>query len=200
MLHLLRLVTANFSSRLFLLLVNSLLSSSLLIAVAGSCSLPAGASSWNTAPVLLCAHTDVSALLQPGAAVSSDVTHVTQQHLGQLPDLPGPTDSGVPAPLLHPHPLQRISSMAQTLKNLPAMWETEVRSLGQEDPLARRMTSPLQYSCLNNPTDRGARGLRPWGHKESSTTEQLTLSLSFARGAERESHSVLSDSLRPHGL
>ena len=32
---------------------------------------------------------------------------------------------------------------------------------------------PLQYSCLENPTD------RPWGRKESDATERLTLSLSF---------------------
>ena len=35
------------------------------------------------------------------------------------------------------------------------MQETWVRSLGWEDPLEEG--SPLQYSCLENPTDRGAR-------------------------------------------
>ena len=29
--------------------------------------------------------------------------------------------------------------MAQTVKNLPAMQETQVQSLGQEDPLEKRM-------------------------------------------------------------
>ena len=29
--------------------------------------------------------------------------------------------------------------MAQTVKHLPAMWETQVRSLGQEDPLDKAM-------------------------------------------------------------
>ena len=37
---------------------------------------------------------------------------------------------------------------------------------------------PLQYSCLENSTDRGAWRASPWGHKESDTTERLTLSLS----------------------
>ena len=38
--------------------------------------------------------------------------------------------------------------------------------------------NPLQYSCLENPMDRGAwRAYSPWGVKESDTTEQLTLSL-----------------------
>ena len=32
--------------------------------------------------------------------------------------------------------------------------------------------NPLQYSCLENPMDRGAwRAMGPWGHKESDTTE-----------------------------
>ena len=34
------------------------------------------------------------------------------------------------------------------------MQETQVRFLGQEDPLEKEM--PLQYSCLENPMDRGA--------------------------------------------
>ena len=31
------------------------------------------------------------------------------------------------------------SLVAQTVKRLPAMWETQVRSLGQEDPLEKEM-------------------------------------------------------------
>ena len=34
----------------------------------------------------------------------------------------------------------------------------------------------LQYLCLENPVDRGAWQASQWGHKESDTTEQLTLS------------------------
>ena len=30
--------------------------------------------------------------------------------------------------------------VAQTVKHLPAMWETQVRFLGQEDPLEKEMT------------------------------------------------------------
>ena len=47
--------------------------------------------------------------------------------------------------------------VAQMIKNLPAMQETRVRSLGQEDPLEKEMaTHSCQYSCLENPMDRGA--------------------------------------------
>ena len=41
--------------------------------------------------------------------------------------------------------------MAQSVKSLPAMWETQVRSLGQEDPLEKEMANSLQYSSLENP-------------------------------------------------
>ena len=46
--------------------------------------------------------------------------------------------------------------MAQMVKNLPAIEETQVPSLGQEDPLEEGTGTPLQYSCLENPMDRGA--------------------------------------------
>ena len=40
--------------------------------------------------------------------------------------------------------------------------------------------NPLQYSCLENPMDRGAwLGYRPWGCKESDTTEQLHFHFHF---------------------
>ena len=48
------------------------------------------------------------------------------------------------------------SWMAQTVKNLPAMQETQVRSLGWEDPPGEGNGYTLQYSCLGNPVDRGA--------------------------------------------
>ena len=57
--------------------------------------------------------------------------------------------------------------VAQIVKNLPAMQETWVQSLGQEDPLEKGMTT---HTCI--PACRS-----PWGHKESDTTEPLTLSI-----------------------
>ena len=50
----------------------------------------------------------------------------------------------------------RASLVAQRVKSLPAVQETCVRSLGREDPLEKDMATPLQYSCLENPMDRGA--------------------------------------------
>ena len=45
------------------------------------------------------------------------------------------------------------------VKNPPAVQEAQemwVLSLGQEDPLEKGMVTPVQYSCLENPIDRGA--------------------------------------------
>ena len=41
------------------------------------------------------------------------------------------------------------------VKNLPAMQETQVQFLGRKDPLEKEMATQLQYSCLENPRDRG---------------------------------------------
>ena len=64
-------------------------------------------------------------------------------------------------------------TVAQTVKTLPAMQETQFQSLSQEDPLEKEIGNPLQYSCLENPMDRGNwwAVYSPWGHKESDTTE-----------------------------
>ena len=39
-------------------------------------------------------------------------------------------------------------------KNLPAVQETRVQCLGEEDPPGEGNSNPLQYSCLGNPMDR----------------------------------------------
>ena len=61
------------------------------------------------------------------------------------------------------------------VKNLPAMQETQVQSQGQERSPGGggRNGNPLQYSCLENPMDRGAWGLQSMGHKEVDTTQLL---------------------------
>ena len=47
------------------------------------------------------------------------------------------------------------SLVAQMVRNLPAMWETWVGSLGWEDPVEGN-GYPLQYSCLENSMGRRA--------------------------------------------
>ena len=58
--------------------------------------------------------------------------------------------------LLLSSPIKDYSLVAQTVKNLSAVQEMWVWSLGQEDPLKKEMATQIQYSCLENPMDRGA--------------------------------------------
>ena len=46
--------------------------------------------------------------------------------------------------------------MVKTLSAIQELWKTQVWSLGREDPLGGEHGNPLQYSCLENPMDRGA--------------------------------------------
>ena len=46
--------------------------------------------------------------------------------------------------------------VAQSVKNLPAMWETWVQSLGWEDPLEEGMATHSTILAWRNPMDRGA--------------------------------------------
>ena len=63
------------------------------------------------------------------------------------------------------------------VKNPPAMQETQVLSLGGEDPLEMGMATHSSILAWRIPMNRGAwRGYSPWGCKESDMTEQLTLS------------------------
>ena len=62
------------------------------------------------------------------------------------------------------------SLLGQMVKNLPAMQETWVRSLSQEDPLEKEMathSSPLAWGFPW--TEEPGKPYSPWGHKESDT-------------------------------
>ena len=43
------------------------------------------------------------------------------------------------------------SLVAQTVKHLPAMWETQVQSLGQEDPLEKEMATHSSILAWKTP-------------------------------------------------
>ena len=68
--------------------------------------------------------------------------------------------------------------MAQAVKNLPAVQETQVRSLGWEDPLEKEMATHSTILAWRIPGIEEPGGYSPWGLKESNMTERLTLSLS----------------------
>ena len=69
----------------------------------------------------------------------------------------------------------RASLVAQLVKNLPTVQETQVRYLGWEDPLGKGMATPASIP------QRSLVGYRPWGHKEADKTEQLTHTQCAAR-------------------
>ena len=59
--------------------------------------------------------------------------------------------------------------MAQMVKHLPAMWETQVRSLGREDPLEKEMathSSTLAWKIpwMEEPGRLRSMGLQRVGH------------------------------------
>ena len=68
------------------------------------------------------------------------------------------------------------------VKNLPTVWETWVRSLGQEDPLEKEMAT---HSILLPGEFHGQRSLVsylcPRGHKELDTTEKLTQTVKLCK-------------------
>ena len=65
-----------------------------------------------------------------------------------------------------------VSLVAQMVKNLPAMQETQVKSLGQEDSPREGNGNPLQCSCLDNYMDRGA--WRATVHGDAKSRTQLS--------------------------
>ena len=63
--------------------------------------------------------------------------------------------------------------MAQLVKNLPAMWETWVRSLGWEDPWEKeRLPTPV-FCPGESHGQRSLVSYNPWGRKDLETTSQL---------------------------
>ena len=65
----------------------------------------------------------------------------------------------------------RASFVAQLVKNLPAIQETWVRSLGWEDPLEKGVAPTLVFLPGEFHGHRSLAGYSPWGHKKSDTTD-----------------------------
>ena len=62
------------------------------------------------------------------------------------------------------------SLVAQTVNNLPAVQETQIQSLSQEDPLETGMATHIhQYSCWENSMNRGAWWATAHGITKSQT-------------------------------
>ena len=70
--------------------------------------------------------------------------------------------------------LSRASLVAQMVKNPPAMQETQVRFLSQEDPLQKGMATHSSILAWRIPWTKEPGRLQSMGCKELDMTEQLS--------------------------
>ena len=75
---------------------------------------------------------------------------------------------------IHTYTYTWASLVAQGWRIHMPMQETQVRSLGREDPLEKRMATHSSILPEKPLGQRSLAGYNPWGHKESDTTEWLT--------------------------
>ena len=68
------------------------------------------------------------------------------------------------------------------VKNLPVMQETWVRFLGWEDSWRREWQPTPAFLLGEFHGQRSLVGYSPWGHKESDTTERLSILSSDFKG------------------
>ena len=59
--------------------------------------------------------------------------------------------------------LNRTEVVAKMVKNLPAMWETQVQSLGWEDPLEKKWQPTPVFLPGEFHEQRSLVGYSPWG-------------------------------------
>ena len=69
--------------------------------------------------------------------------------------------------------MNTLGLVAQMVKNLPAVRETQVQSLGGEDPLEKEMATHSTIIAGKSHGQRNLAGYSPRGHKESDMTKQL---------------------------
>ena len=100
---------------------------------------------------------------------------------GSIPGSGRSTGEGIGYPLQYTW----ASLAAQLVKNLLAMWETWVPSLGWEDPLEKGKATNSSILAWR---------YSAWGCKESDMTEQLSLSLSLTLGSSFTKWIILCNS------
>ena len=61
--------------------------------------------------------------------------------------------------------INKINLVAQLVKNLPAVQETQVSFLGWEDPLEKELAIHSRFLTGESHGQRSLAGYRPWGHK-----------------------------------
>ena len=76
--------------------------------------------------------------------------------------------------------------MAQTVKNLSAMQETQVWSPSQEDPLEKEMATHSSIFAWEIPWAEEPGGLQPTGSQELDMTELLNNSNNIRKESKKE--------------
>ena len=89
--------------------------------------------------------------------------------------------------------------VAQAVKNLPAMQEARVWSLGREDPLEKGWLPTPVFLPGEFHAQRGLVGYSPWGCKKLDMTDWLTISL-FLKGLKFCSQTDFKDSSKEDSL
>ena len=69
-------------------------------------------------------------------------------------------------------PKAQASLVAQTIKNLPALWEIQVPSLCQEDPLEKALAAHSSIRAWRIPRSEEPGELQSMGSQESDRTER----------------------------
>jgi len=94
----------------------------------------------------------------PGGSVNKETT-CNAGNLGLIPVLGRSLGEGIGYPLQY----SWASLVTQMVKNLPAMWEAWVRSLGWEDPLDEGMAAPSSILAWRIPWTEEPGGLQSMG-------------------------------------
>ena len=116
---------------------------------------------------------DCHALLQGIFPTQRSDLHLLYWQVGSFPLVP----PGTKTVFRHIYIIYTWASLvAQKVENLPAVQETQVRSLGWDDPLEKGMAAHYSIPAWRIPWTEQPDGLQSMGRKESDTTEQLTLS------------------------
>ena len=105
----------------------------------------------------------------PGSSAGKEITCSAGDPCS-IPGLRRSAGEGIGYPLQY----SWASLLAQMVKNLPAMQETWVRSLGWEDSLEESLATHSSILAWRIPMDRGAWWATVYGVAESDTTEQLS--------------------------
>ena len=98
---------------------------------------------------------------------------------------------------------------SDVVKNLPAMWETWVWSLGWEDPLEEGMTPHSSILAWRSPMDRGAGGLwsmglqrvgHDWVTKHTHTKEKVNKDIENLKNTVKQQHNSIIGNYRTKHL